>query len=203
MLIEQPSSVLQVLYKKALWRRMDGSEKIVYLTFDDGPIPDVTPWVLDVLKNFGIKATFFCVGENVQKYPEIFERIKAEGHSIGSHTFNHFSGFHCNYETYIENVEEANQIIKSEMFRPPHGHLTAKQYRYLKNKYKLIMWDVITRDYNAKLKPEKILNIVKKYTRNGSIIVFHDSLKAEKNMRYAMPKAVEYLLEKGYKFEKL
>jgi peptidoglycan/xylan/chitin deacetylase (PgdA/CDA1 family) len=202
MLIEQPSCLLTACYKKAIWRK-DPTKKIVYLTFDDGPIPEVTPWVLDVLKSFGIKATFFCVGDNVRKYPHLFERIKAEGHSVGNHTFNHFSGFHWDYETYIKNVDEANKLIQSPLMRPPRGHLTFTQYKKLSKRYQLVMWDVITRDYNTALKPEKVLDIVKKYTRNGSIIVFHDSLKAEKNMRYAMPRAIEYLLDEGYTFDRL
>ena len=202
MLIEQPDWILTSLYKSALWRK-NPAEKKIYLTFDDGPIPSVTPWVLDTLKELRIKATFFCVGDNVRKFPEIFERIKAEGHSVGNHTFNHFSGFHWDYETYIKNVDEADLLIQSNLFRPPRGHLTWLQYRRIRKKYQVVMWDLITRDYNVSLKPEKILNIVKKYARNGSIIVFHDSLKAEKNMKYAMPKAVEWLLEKGYTFDKL
>ncbi len=202
MLIEQPNCLLTACYKSALWRK-DPAEKTIYLTFDDGPIPGITPWVLDTLKELGVKATFFCVGDNVRKYPEIFERIKAEGHSVGNHTFNHFSGFHWDYETYIKNVNEADLLINSKLLRPPHGHLTRSQYVRLRKKYQIVMWDVITRDYNAALKPERVLSIVKKYARNGSIIVFHDSLKAEKNMKYAMPRAVKYLLEQGYKFEKL
>jgi peptidoglycan/xylan/chitin deacetylase (PgdA/CDA1 family) len=199
MFIEQPSRLLTACYKSALWRK-DPTEKKIYLTFDDGPIPEITLWVLDTLKDLGIKATFFCVGDNVRKHPEIFERLKAEGHSVGNHTFNHFSGFHWDYETYIKNVDEANALIKSKLLRPPHGHLTRLQYVRLRKRYQLVMWDVITRDYNASLKPERVLNIVKKYARNGSIIVFHDSLKAEKNMKYAMPRAVKYLLEQGYEF---
>ena len=203
MLIEQPGRLLTACYKKAVWRK-DTTSKTIYLTFDDGPIPEITPWVLDTLRSLDIKATFFCVGDNVRKYPEIFNQIKAEGHSVGNHTFNHFSGFHWDYETYVKNVDEADFLIHSKLLRPPHGHLTRSQYRELLNKgYEIIMWDVITRDYNVSLKPEKVLNIVKKYARNGSIIVFHDSIKAEKNMKYAMPKAVEYLLEQGYAFEKL
>lgn len=202
MLIEQPTLFLRCFYPKAIWRK-NTNKKVIYLTFDDGPIPEVTPWVLDELAKLNVKATFFCVGDNVRKYPEIFNRIKQEGHAVGNHTFNHMAGFRWSYNTYIENVELANQVINSELFRPPHGHLTKAQYTSLKEKYKIVMWDVITRDYNAKLKPEKVLNIVKKYARNGSLIVFHDSIKAEKNMRYAMPRAIEYLQKKRYTFETL
>ena len=189
-------------YKSAMWRK-EPEKKTVYLTFDDGPVPEVTPWVLDKLKEYGISATFFCVGENVQKYPELFERIKAEGHSVGNHTFNHITGFNSNYDVFLKNIEEADVLIQSKLFRPPHGHLTRGQCLKLKEKYQIVMWDVITRDYNQALKPEKVFAIATKYTRNGSLVVFHDSLKAEKNMKYAMPKTVEYLLEKGYTFDKL
>jgi peptidoglycan/xylan/chitin deacetylase (PgdA/CDA1 family) len=202
MFIEQPDFLLRHFYKDAVWRK-ETKDKTIYLTFDDGPIPEVTPWVLDTLKSFGIKATFFCVGDNVRKYPELFERIKAEGHSVGNHTFNHIKGFSYDNASYQKNIEDANNLIQSHLFRPPHGHLTRSQYLAIKEKYQIVMWDVITRDYNSALKPEKIFKIAKKYVRNGSLIVFHDSLKAEKNMRYAMPKTVEYLLEKGYVFEKL
>jgi peptidoglycan/xylan/chitin deacetylase (PgdA/CDA1 family) len=143
------------------------------------------------------------VGDNVRKYPEIFERIKAEGHRVGNHTFNHIAGFQWDNDTYIENIEEADKLIQSDLFRPPHGHITKSQFRKLKEKYQIVMWDVITRDYNYNLKPERVFDIVKKYARNGSLIVFHDSIKAEKNMRYAMPKAIEYLLSNGYTFETL
>jgi len=173
------------------------------LTFDDGPIPEITPWVLDVLKGFGIKATFFFVGDNVRKYPELFERVISEGHSVGNHTFNHIPGSQWDYETFIDNVDKADDYIGSRFFRPPHGHLTFGQYKRLRERYQIVMWDVITRDYNVTLRPEKVLDIVKRYTRNGSLIVFHDSLKAERNMKYAMPRAVEWLLGQGYSFDKL
>jgi len=202
MLIEQTPSFLRKLYPEALWRK-DTDKKTIYLTFDDGPIPEITTWVLDVLKSYGIKATFFFVGDNVRKYPKIFERTLSEGHTVGNHTFNHIPGSQWDYETFIYNVDEADVYINSPFFRPPHGHLTYRQYKFLKNRYQIVMWDVITRDYNVTLRPEKVLEIVKKYTRNGSLIVFHDSLKAEKNMKYAMPRAVEWLLEQGFSFDKL
>ena len=202
MLIERTPSFLRKLYPQALWRK-ETDKKTIYLTFDDGPIPEITPWVLDVLKGFDIKATFFFVGDNARKYPEIFNRVVSEGHSVGNHTFNHIPGSQWDYETFIDNVDQADAYIGSRLFRPPHGHLTHGQYKRLKERYQIVMWDVITRDYNVTLHPEKVLNIVKKYARNGSLIVFHDSLKAEKNMKYAMPRAVEWLLEQGYEFDKL
>ncbi|KGN75673.1 polysaccharide deacetylase [Porphyromonas macacae] len=177
--------------------------KSVYLTFDDGPIPEVTPWVLDKLDELDVKATFFCVGDNVRKYPELFEEIKRRGHQVGNHTFHHIKGLEKSARSYIEDVEAANDLIHSRYFRPPHGHLLFSQVRELSKRYELIMWDVITRDYNRKLSPERVLYHVKRYTRNGSIIVFHDSLKAEKNMREAMPQAVRWLKEQGYTFMRI
>ncbi len=203
MFIEQPYIFLRIFYPHALWRKSK-KEKVVYLTFDDGPIPEVTPWVLDVLKEKGVKATFFCVGKNVFKHPEVFERVKAEGHQVGNHTYNHIPGFFKNNDMYVENVQRADSYIHSNLLRPPHGHITRGQYHRLRKMgYRVVMWDLITRDYNAKLSPERILNNVKHYVRNGSIIVFHDSLKAEKNMRYAMPRAIDWLKEQGYEFRTL
>jgi len=203
MWIEQPPFLYRVFFAGAVWRIPSRNEKQLFLTFDDGPIPEVTPWALDLLDKYGIKATFFCVGENVAKYPEIFREILNRGHSVGNHTFNHLQGWKTITKKYVRNVNEAEQLIQSSLFRPPHGHIRFMQAAALKHKYNFIMWDVITRDYSKYLTGEKVLNIVKKYTRNGSIIVFHDSLKAEKNLRYALPLAIEYLLKEGYTFKKL
>jgi peptidoglycan-N-acetylglucosamine deacetylase len=199
MLIEQLPGFTRKIFKGAIWRK-NPAEKIIYLTFDDGPIPGVTPWVLAVLDEFKIKATFFCVGENVMRYPDIYKEIIDRGHRTGNHTFNHTKGLFKNDQEYLDNIEKASACIESDLFRPPHGALKISQFNKLKKKYKIIQWDVISRDYNKDLNGEDVLNIVKKYARNGSIIVFHDSLKAENNMRYAMPRAVQYLLSKGFAF---
>ena len=203
MLIEQTPRWFRALFPASVIWRFPRKEKTVYLTFDDGPIPEVTPFVLDLLEEYGIKATFFCVGENVRKYPEVFEQIKEAGHSVGNHTFNHLKGFKCTTVDYAKNVIKADKYIKSPLFRPPHGQIRFFQLLRLMRKYKIVMWDVITRDYESQLSGESVLNIVKEYTRNGSIIVFHDSLKAEKNMKYALPKAIEFLMGEGYKFDVL
>lgn len=202
MLIEQTPDFIRKLIPGAVWR-LPQKEKTVYLTFDDGPIPEVTPWVLDLLKKYNIKATFFCVGDNVRKYPEVFKMVVSAGHSVGNHTFNHLQGFKVRSGKYVENVEQADSYIRSNLFRPPHGHLRIRQGTKLSKKFRFVMWDVITRDYNMKLSGEYVLNVVKRYARNGSIIVFHDSIKAEENMKYALPKAIEFLLSEGYKFEKI
>ena len=199
MFIEQPSNYLKYIFK-AVWRINDGTKK-VYLTFDDGPCSEITPQVLDILNNYGIKATFFCVGDNVRRFPEIFAEIQRCGHAVGNHTMHHLSGFAHNYKRYIRDITEADEYIKSPLLRPPYGRISCRELCLLRKKYKIIMWDVITRDYNTKLTPEKVLNIVKRYTRKGSIIVFHDSPKAAKNMLPALPKAIDWLIEQGYKFD--
>lgn len=202
MLIERPPGIYRALYPKALWRIPVAGKKAVYLTFDDGPIPEVTPWVLDILDQYNVKATFFCVGDNVRKHPEIYRRILEKGHTTGNHTFNHVQGWLSSSANFLLNTQKASQYIPSKLFRPPHGHMIFPQpYLLRKLGYKIVMWDVVTRDYNAKLTPEKILDNVKRFTRDGSIIVFHDSLKAEKNMKYALPRAIEWLLREGYEFE--
>lgn len=201
MFIEQPPLIYRLLFPGGQWRIPVKGQKTIYLTFDDGPIPDITPWVLDLLDEYNIKATFFCVGDNVRKYPEIYEEVLRRGHQVGNHTFNHVQGIRTLSKNYIENVEKASEYIKSSLFRPPHGHMRSPQFFYLRKKYRIILWDVVTRDYSNKQSPEKVLQNVKRYTRDGSVIVFHDSLKAEKNMKYALPRSIEWLLEQGYTFE--
>lgn len=202
MFFEQLPEVIRGIYKGVLWRK-DPLVKKIYLTFDDGPIPEVTPWVLDILDTYGVKATFFCVGENVARYPDLYRSILERGHRTGNHTYNHVRGLFHNSEKYLSNIELAAKYIDSNLFRPPHGDMKWSQLRKLRKHYQVVQWDVISRDYNSDLKPEEVLEIVKRYTRNGSIIVFHDSIKAEGNMRYAMPKAVEFLLQNGYEFDTL
>ena len=190
------------LFPDAIWIMPTGKQT-VYLTFDDGPIPEVTPQVLDLLKEKGIKATFFCVGENVAKYPELFKRIKEEGHSVGNHTYNHLRGMKSSTRSYLKNIEQANSLIRSNMFRPPHGWLTRLQYWSIVGKYKLVMWDVISCDYDASLSPDQCFNNVIDFVRDGSIITFHDSLKARKNVLAAMPKTIDHLAHQGYTFRKI
>ncbi len=201
MFIEQPPQIIRYLYPSAIWR-MDKDKKAVYLTFDDGPIPRVTPWVLDVLDKYGIKATFFMVGDNIRKHPDEFRMVVERGHRIGNHTFNHIRGLSYDINSYLENTDKAcRMMMNTDLFRPPHGYMSPRQYAELKKRYKIIMWDLVTRDYNRKFTGEQILQKVKKYVRNGSIITFHDSLKSEENIRYALPKAIEWLMEQGYEFK--
>lgn len=202
MLIEQPPLLYRMLFPESAWR-INTKRKSVYLTFDDGPIPEVTPWVLDILDKYRVEATFFCVGDNVRKYPALFEEIKRRGHSFGNHTMNHLQGSQVTTRRYLRNVQEAHDLIKSNLFRPPHGLLRWSQAKVLKDHYMIVMYDLVTRDYSRKLTGEQVFKNVKRYARKGSIIVFHDSLKAEKNLKYALPKSIEWLLENGYSIEKI
>jgi peptidoglycan/xylan/chitin deacetylase (PgdA/CDA1 family) len=202
MIIEQPAIYLRWLYPKALWR-MDRHERSVYLTFDDGPIPESTPFLLETLREFGVKATFFMVGDNVRKYPELYQQIIDEGHQIGNHTHNHISGFRHSLRDYSYNVEKANAYIHSHLMRPPHGWMRLPQYAWLSRRYKIVMWDVVTRDYSKWMSARDILNNVKKYVRNGSIITFHDSLKSVEKLRYALPESIKWLKSQGYIFKRI
>ncbi len=199
-LIEQPPLLYRLLFPEAIWRVRRKERKVVYLTFDDGPIPEVTPWVLDLLDSYGIKATFFLVGDNVRRNPQLFEEIKKRGHSYGNHTMHHLQGFKVRSIKYMRDLTEADRLIKSPLFRPPHGLIRWSQARSIKKHYNIIMYDLVTRDYSKRLSPQDVLGNVRKYTRNGSIIVFHDSLKAEKNLRAALPAAIEWLKSEGYEF---
>ena len=200
MIIEQPAVYLRWLYPKALWR-MDRRERAVYLTFDDGPIPESTPFILDILRRFGVRATFFVVGDNVRKYPDLFQQIIDEGHLVGNHTHNHISGFRHTVRDYMFNVEKANAYIRSHFFRPPHGWMRLSQYAWLSRRYKVVMWDVVTRDYSKWMTPDDIVNNVKRYVRNGSIITFHDFLKAIDKLHTALPRSLQWLTEQGYAFK--
>lgn len=201
MFIEQPPLLYRILFPEAVWRIKRKKRKVIYLTFDDGPIPEVTPWVLDVLDHYGIKATFFSVGDNVRRHPELLEEIKRRGHNWGNHTMNHLQGFKVTSRNYLRNIKEADNLIDSNLYRPPHGIMRWSQAKVIKDHFNIIMYDLVTRDYSKKLNGEQVLNNVKKFARNGSIIVFHDSLKAERNLRYALPRAIEWLKEQGYEFE--
>lgn len=201
MLIERPPLPYRLLFPEAIWRIKKNRQKVVFLTFDDGPIPEVTPWVLDTLDHYGIKATFFMVGDNVARNPGLYEEVKRRGHSVGNHTMHHLQGMKVTTYRYMHDITEANDLIDSPLFRPPHGLLRWKQARAIKDRYNIVMYDLVTRDYSKKLTPDKVFNNVKKYARNGSIIVFHDSLKAEKNMKAVLPKAIEWLKSRGYSFE--
>ncbi|MCB0598462.1 MAG: polysaccharide deacetylase family protein [Lewinellaceae bacterium] len=193
---------IQNLFPNYTWR-IPTQEKVLYLTFDDGPIPTVTPWVLEQLEAFQARATFFCVGDNIRKHPEVFEQVVASGHAVGNHTFNHLNGWQTENISYFHNVRHCANMVHSVLFRPPYGRLKPKQAQFLQRHYRIVMWDVLSGDFDPKLSEEQCLANVLNNAENGSIIVFHDSLKAEDKLHYVLPKVLEYFAEQGYVFGKL
>lgn len=184
-------------------RRVRTREKVLYITFDDGPIPEVTPWVLDTLKAFGAKATFFCIGANIDRHPQLFSRLVAEGHAIGNHTYNHISGWATTRFSYLRDSLRCQELTRTELFRPPYGRITLGQARALSSRFQLVFWDVLSEDFDGRLEARKCLDNVIANSRPGSIIVFHDSLLAEERVRYALPRTLEHFAAKGYRFDAL
>jgi len=199
----RPPWFYKVLSPKYLLCRVPIQDKVAYLTFDDGPIPDVTPDVLHLLEQYKIKATFFCVGDNVRKYKDIFDRITADGHTVGNHTFNHLSGWKTSPGAYYNNVVHCREYFDSKLFRPPHGRFTPAQYFLLRNDFRFILWSVLSMDYHHAVSPEQCLTNAKENLEPGAIIVFHDSIKAREKLMYALPRFIEYVRAEGYSFEKL
>ncbi|MFN3969548.1 polysaccharide deacetylase family protein [Flavobacterium sp.] len=202
---------IKTVFPKYVWE-IPNHEKKVYLTFDDGPIPEITEWTLAQLKKHNAKATFFCIGDNIQKHPEIFKKVIDDGHSIGNHTFNHLKGWETSLEDYIENTKKCSETMvncqlnteHAQLFRPPYGKIKPSQAGALRKLgYKIIMWDIISMDFDQTITPEECLNNVLKNIESGSIIVFHDSLKAWKNLEYVLPKTLAFLNEKGFVCEKI
>jgi peptidoglycan/xylan/chitin deacetylase (PgdA/CDA1 family) len=198
------NKLIKLIFSNYVWD-ISTVEKKVYLTFDDGPTPEITAWVLNQLKEFNAKATFFCIGENIQKYPEIFDSILTNGHTIGNHTFNHHNGWKTKTSDYIENVLLCKEVIRkqttdnTQLFRPPYGKIRKSQANLLrKNGYKIIMWDVLSADFDASISPEKCLHNVIRNTQPGSIIVFHDSEKSHKNLVFTLPKFLTFLKQNNY-----
>ncbi len=201
--------LIKTIFPKYIWE-IPNSEKKVFLTFDDGPIPEVTEWTLEQLKKHNAKATFFCIGNNIEKHPEVFQKVIAENHAIGNHTFNHLKGWKTSLEDYIENSKlcqsqfTIHNLPFINLFRPPYGKIKPSQAKALRKLgYKIIMWDIISMDFDQTITPEKCLDNVLKNIESGSIIVFHDSVKARKNLEYVLPKTLKYLNEKGFVCEKL
>jgi peptidoglycan/xylan/chitin deacetylase (PgdA/CDA1 family) len=211
--------LLSVFYPKLTWARRS-SKKVIYLTFDDGPIPEVTEYVLEELDKYSAKATFFCVGDNIVKNTLVFKEIINRGHKIGNHTFNHLNGWKNETSNYLENIAKCNHIIlenvisenkkaylsntsAKKLYRPPYGKIKQAQIKALTDNYEIVMWDVLTGDFDKNLSPEKCLHKAIKFTRNGSIVIFHDSLKALPNLQYALPRFLKYFKEAGYRFETL
>jgi peptidoglycan/xylan/chitin deacetylase (PgdA/CDA1 family) len=196
---------LQWLYPSLTWHK-SREERSVYLTFDDGPVPTVTPFVLTTLRNFDAKATFFCIGDNVRKFPELYAAVRAEGHATGNHTFNHLRGWACTTDEYLSNIQKCSELVHSNLFRPPYGRIKRSQIRSLRTQLpdmEIIMWDVLSGDYNHSISPEKCISNVLKHTRNGSVIVFHDSVKAFPRLKHTLPAVLSYLRAEGFRFKAL
>ncbi|SHF75299.1 polysaccharide deacetylase family protein [Pedobacter caeni] len=197
--------LLKWYYPSLIWNKTR-AQRVIYLTFDDGPIPDVTDFVLKTLKSFNAKATFFCIGDNIQKHPDIFGRLKSDGHRIGNHTFNHLKGWKTEDQVYLQNFRQCQELTNTNLFRPPYGRIKKSQISKLRREFpdlRIIMWDVLSGDFDLKLSPQKCYDQVVKHAENGSIIVFHDSLKAFDRLKYTLPRALQYFSEQGFRFETL
>ncbi len=204
MFLHKIPSFVRYVYPSLVWHKHT-SKKYIYLTFDDGPIPEVTEWVLDILAEYNARATFFCVGDNVSKHTFVFDRIVAEGHKVGNHTFNHLKGWKTDNEQYFQNVHQCAEQIKGAvtgrpLFRPPYGAIKPLQIRALKKDYDIIMWDVLSGDFERSVSKEKCLNKTLRHTESGSIVVFHDSVKTYEKLQYVLPQFLKHFSEKGYEF---
>ena len=204
--IHKTNSLMRALYPNFLWRKPN-NEKKIYLTFDDGPIPEITDFVLETLATYQAKATFFCIGDNVLKHPEVFKKIRDQKHQIGNHTFNHLKGWETNDSQYFKNIEDCENVLFQEsspkLFRPPYGRIKRSQANFLKNDFEIVMWDVLTGDYSSDISPDRCLRKTIESTESGSIVVFHDSIKASKNMCYALPRFLALFSSLAYQFETL
>ena len=203
-LVKSPR-LLKWYYPSLVWNK-SRADRVIYLTFDDGPIPDVTPFVLKTLEYFDVKATFFCIGDNIRKHPDIYQQLLTAGHQVGNHTFNHLRGWDTEDDTYVENFTRCQELTNTTLFRPPYGRIKKSQISAIRSRYpniQIIMWDVLSGDFDLQLSPEKCLENVLKHVENGSIIVFHDSIKAFKRLKYVLPLLLKELTAKGYRFETL
>ncbi|MEN6501731.1 MAG: polysaccharide deacetylase family protein [Bacteroidales bacterium] len=191
-----PPRFFQRFFKNIIWNFPDEKEG-VFLTFDDGPTQGVTPWVLDQLARYNAKATFFCLAKNVEMNPDIFERVVREGHAIGNHSYSHIKGWRTDTTQYIQDVIYANSFLHTNLYRPPYGRITARQFRLITYQYKIVLWDVLSMDYSRRVSPKKVTKFVIDNVKPGSIVVFHDSLKAERNLRYALPRVLDAITATG------
>lgn len=197
----KPSGIIRRLLPDIIWS-IEGSD-CVYLTFDDGPTPGVTEWILAQLDKYDAKATFFCLGKNAEMYPDLVQAIVEHGHKLGNHTYSHQKGWEMSLERYVEDVDFANQFLHTDLMRPPYGRITPAQLRTLSQRYRIVMANIISRDYNPRLSPRMCLKNVTRHICGGSIIVFHDSVKAFKNMHFALPRTLSYMQQCGLRSETL
>lgn len=201
-LIVKPQRWAGLIAGKVIWKMKGGGKKI-FLTFDDGPVPEVTPWVLETLGQYKAQATFFCVGDNVRKHPDLFNRIVEDGHGIGNHSFSHLNGFKTGIRRYIRDVYKAHKYVKSPLFRPPYGMLRGIARSILKARFRIILWDVLSMDYDRGIQERQVVRNVISNTHDGSIVVFHDNIKAKKNIKYALPRILDYYSKRGFEFANL
>ena len=214
MFIHKTNFLMRALYPDFVWN-IKRDEKVIYLTFDDGPIPEITEFVLEELAKFQAKATFFCIGDNVRKHPDVFQKVLEQGHAVGNHTFNHLKGWITEDELYLKNFKECEAILENDFqikydslftkkkFRPPYGRIKKSQAKVILPSHEIIMWDVLSGDFSQELSPEKVLKKTIQHTENGSIVLFHDSIKANTNMSYALPRVLSHFSEKGFTFKAL
>ena len=195
-------SIFPLITPNVTWK-VKTNDKVLYLTFDDGPHPTITPMVLSILEEYNAKATFFCVGDNVSKYPAIFNQIMSKGHAVGNHTFNHIKGWQSTNDAYIDNIKKAAEVIPSNLFRPPYGRIKPSQIKLLKNDYRIVMWSILTRDYDKSLNPHTALKQLIKLTKPGDIVVFHDSEKAKQNMLVVLKGMLQHFHQQQYQFKAL
>lgn len=191
----RPPKFIKRLFPSLRWNMED--ERAIFITFDDGPHKEITPWVLDTLSKYNAKATFFCIGKNAEQHPEIIERIRREGHAVGNHTYSHCKGWGTKSGPYVQDVDLANSYLQSNLFRPPYGRISREQARQISGRYHIIMWDILSRDYSRMVSHRRCVREVLPHLRGGSIIAFHDSLKASRNMRYTLPRLLDAAREAG------
>lgn len=206
MRLVKPSKIFRMFYPSLLWEMPKTGEKTIYLTFDDGPHPTITPLVLEILKRYDAKATFFCIGNNVRQFPATFELIKKEGHSVGCHTFNHENGWKTKTQDYVDSVSAANELIQSNLFRPPHGKIKRSELKKLQtsnSELQTVAWTVIAYDWDHALSPEDVYQNVIRNAGDGAIVALHDSLKAYSNMISVLPRVLEYYSQKGFVFKNI
>ncbi len=202
MYVVRPYILKDLNTRNCIWR-IPGAENTIYLTFDDGPIPELTPFVLETLQKYNAKATFFCVGDNARKYPDLLNEIIEQGHTVGNHTYNHYDGWKKNSEEYVQNIKRGFEYIPGKIFRPPYGHITPWQINKLKNQVFIVLWTVLSYDFDQNITPARCLKNVIKYTKRGSIVVFHENKKAIPRIKYALPRYIEHYSALGYRFEAL